>query len=45
LTGCRRLTIFVVPTMYTRLARKHALRADKRTVSEAATHPSGLPAR
>jgi len=39
------LTIFVVPTMYTLLARKHAPGADKRAVSEAATHESELIAK
>ncbi len=39
------LTIFVVPTMYTLLARKHAPGADKRTVSEAAAHESDLIAK
>ncbi len=39
------LTIFVVPTMYTLLARKHAPGADKRTVSEAAAHESELIAK
>ncbi|MDE2616179.1 MAG: efflux RND transporter permease subunit, partial [Burkholderiales bacterium] len=39
------LTIFVVPTMYTLLARKHAPGADKRTVSEAAAHDTELIAK
>ncbi len=39
------LTIFVVPTMYTLLARKHAPGADKRTVSEAAAHEAELIAK
>jgi len=39
------LTIFVVPTMYTLLARKHAPGADKRAVSEAAAHESELIAK
>ncbi|KRI00468.1 efflux RND transporter permease subunit [Curvibacter sp. PAE-UM] len=39
------LTIFVVPTMYTLLARKHAPGADKRTVSEAAAHETELIAK
>ncbi|QKO21485.1 efflux RND transporter permease subunit [Rhodoferax sp. BAB1] len=39
------LTIFVVPTMYTLLARKHAPGADKRTVSEAAAHEAELVAK
>ncbi|MCZ8293143.1 MAG: efflux RND transporter permease subunit [Hylemonella sp.] len=39
------LTIFVVPTMYTLLARKHAPGADKRAVSEAAAHDAELIAK
>ncbi len=39
------LTIFVVPTMYTLLARKHAPGADKRAVSEAAAHEADLLAK
>ncbi len=39
------LTIFVVPTMYTLLARKHAPGADKRTVREAAAHETELVAK
>ena len=39
------LTIFVVPTMYTLLARRHAPGADKRAVSEAAAHESELIAK
>jgi len=39
------LTIFVVPTMYTLLARKHAPGADKRAVSEAAAHDADLLAK
>ncbi|MFN4349444.1 MAG: efflux RND transporter permease subunit [Hylemonella sp.] len=39
------LTIFVVPTMYTLLARKHAPGADKRAVSEAAAHDTELIAK
>ncbi len=38
------LTIFVVPTMYTLLARKHAPGADKRPV-QAAGAPEDVPAR
>jgi multidrug efflux pump len=36
------LTIFVVPTMYTLLARKHAPGADKRAVQEAAGHGDAI---
>jgi multidrug efflux pump len=39
------LTIFVVPTMYTLLARKHAPGADKRAVHEAAPHANDLLAK
>ncbi len=39
------LTIFVVPTMYTLLARKHAPGADKRSVSEAAEPEAELIAK
>ncbi len=39
------LTIFVVPTMYTLLARKHAPGADKRAVSEAAEPETELVAK
>jgi multidrug efflux pump len=39
------LTIFVVPTMYTLLARRHAPGADKRAVSEAGAHDAGLIAK
>jgi multidrug efflux pump len=39
------LTIFVVPTMYTLLARKHAPGADKRAVSEAAANESEMIAK
>ncbi len=39
------LTIFVVPTMYTLLARKHAPGADKRAVSEAAEPQAELIAK
>ena len=39
------LTVFVVPTMYTLLARRHAPGADKRAVSEAGAHDAGLIAK
>ncbi|MDP3699562.1 MAG: efflux RND transporter permease subunit [Hylemonella sp.] len=39
------LTIFVVPTMYTLLARKHAPGADKRAVREAEAHEAELIAK
>ncbi|MBX9870961.1 MAG: efflux RND transporter permease subunit [Burkholderiaceae bacterium] len=39
------LTIFVVPTMYTLLARRHAPGADKRAVNDAGAHDAELIAK